>query len=322
MQLFMKSMPTLLKILLVLTLSMQAHHIYAQSGQFSAGVNNYLKKRTDAFMTITGYSLTPDVTTGSLSITDKGGDNTNLQMISLGGGDRISANFPLYLEGTIALNRYNPTFTDGIGSSSVTVPVHWNGITGTGGIGWDFPLTDNLRIRPIANIMLGHVESDLSIAGRYIQNNNGADLQFLNKGRMNAYGAGGSLMLDYEDYKPEREYDVELRYTNIATNTFDSSAAVQGSADSQSLGLWARARYPTPLTVLERPLRAVFEVAHTEFLGQLRGALGFDSLSSVGTGVEIDRSASDPMFSRVRLVFRYQFGQNVRGTSIGLAASF
>ena len=318
----MKTIPALIKTLIALVITMQAHHIYAQSGQFSAGANNYLKKRTDAFMTITGYSLTPDVTTGSLSITDKGGNNPNLQMISLGGGDRISANFPLYLEGTIAVNRYNPTFTDGIGSTSVTVPVHWNGVTGTGGIGWDFPLTDNLRIRPIANIMLGHVESDLSIAGRYIQNNTGADLQFLNKGRMNAYGTGGSLMLDYEDYKPEREYDVELRYTNIAINTFDSSAAVQGSADSQSLGLWARARYPTPLTVLERPLRAVFEVAHTEFLGQLRGALGFDSLSSVGTGIEIDRSASDPMFSRVRLVFRHQFGQNVRGTSIGLAASF
>jgi hypothetical protein len=318
----MKTIPTLFKVLVALAITMQAQQIYAQSGQFSAGANNYLKKRTDAFMTITGYSLTPDVTTGSLSITDTGGDKQNLQMISLGGGDRISANFPLYLEGTIAVNRYNPTFTDGIGSTSVTVPVHWNGITGTGGIGWDFPLTDNLRIRPIANFMLGHVESDLSIAGRYIQNNTGADLQFLNKGRMNAYGAGGSLMLDYEDYKPEREYDAELRYTNIAINTFDSSAAVQGSADSQSLGLWARARYPTPLTVLERPLRAVFEVAHTEFLGQLRGALGFDSLSSVGTGVEIDRSASDPMFSRVRLVFRYQFGQNVRGTSIGLAASF
>ena len=318
----MKSIATLSKVLIAMAIAMQAHHTCAQSTPASSTANNFLKKRTDAFMTITGYSLTPDVTTGSLSITDKGGNNPNLQMISLGGGDRISAGFPLYLEGTIALNRYNPTFTDGIGSSSVTVPVHWNGITGTGGIGWDFSLTDNLRIRPIANVMLGHVESDLSIAGRYIENNTGVDLQFLNKGRMNAYGTGGSLMLDYEDYKPEREYDAELRYTNISINTFDSSSAVQGSANSQSLGLWARARYPTPLTVLERPLRAVFEVAHTEFLGQLRGALGFDSLSSVGTGIEIDRSASDPMFSRVRLVFRYQFGQNVRGTSIGLAASF
>lgn len=319
----MKSTTTLLKLLIAISIATQAHYAHAQAGgQFTVAANNYLKKRTDAFMTITGYSLTPDVTTGSLSITDKGGENQNLQMISLGGGDRISANFPLYLEGTIAFNRYNPTFTDGIGNTNITVPVNWNGITGTGGVGWDFPLTDQLRIRPIANIMLGHVESDLSIAGRIIENKTGVDLQFLNGGRMNAYGLGGSLMLDYEDYKPEREYDAELRYTNIALNTFDSSAAVQGSADSQSLGLWARARYPTPLTVLERPLRAVFEVAHTEFLGQLRGALGFDSLSSVGAGVEIDRSASDPMFSRVRLVFRYQFGQNVRGTSIGLAASF
>jgi len=318
----MKSIAILSKFLIAMAIAMQAHHTFAQNAPASPAANNFLKKRTDAFMTITGYSLTPDVTTGSLSITDKGRDNPNLQMISLGGGDRISARFPLYLEGTIALNRYNPTLTDGVGSSSVTVPVHWNGITGTGGIGWDFSLTDNLRIRPIANVMLGHVESDLSIAGRYIQNNTGVDLQFLNKGRMNAYGTGGSLMLDYEDYKPEREYDIELRYTNISINTFDSSAAVQGSANSQSLGLWARARYPTPLTVLDRPLRAVFEVAHTEFLGQLRGALGFDYLSSVGTGIEIDRSASNPIFSRVRLVFRYQFGQNVRGTSIGLAASF
>ena len=294
---------------------------YAQSVLYNAA-NNYLKKRADAFMTITGYSLTPDVTTGSLSIRNKDGDNSDLQMISLGGGDRISANFPLYLEGTIAVNRYNPTFSDGIGNSSINVPVHWNSVTGTGGIGWDFPITDELRFRPIANVMLGHLESDLSIASRVIENRKGVDMQFLNGGRMNSYGLGGSVMLDYENYKPNQEIDVELRYTNIPVQTFDSSTAVQGSADSQSLALWARSRIPTPITLLDRPLRAVFELAHTEFLGDLRGALGFNSLSSVGTGIELDRSASDPIFSRVRVVFRYQFGQNVHGTSIGLAASF
>ena len=243
-------------------------------------------------------------------------------MISLGGGDRISANFPLYLEGTIAVNRYNPNFTDGIGNSSVTVPVHWNSVTGTGGVGWDFPITNELRFRPIANVMLGHLESDLSIASRVIENRKGVDLQFLNGGRMNSYGLGGSVMLDYENYKPDQEIDVELRYTNIPVQTFDTSTAVQGSADSQSLALWARSRIPTSITLLDRPLRAVFELAHTEFLGDLRGALGFNSLSSVGTGIELDRSASDPIFSRIRVVFRYQFGQNVHGTSIGLAASF
>lgn len=317
MQPFFKSLCALLATLIISSTNLAQ----AQSALYNAA-NNYLKKRADAFMTITGYSLTPDVTTGSLSIRNNGGDNSDLQMISLGGGDRISANFPLYLEGTLAFNRYNPTFTDGIANSSVTVPVHWNSLTGTGGIGWDFPITNELRFRPIANVMLGHLESDLSIASRVIQNRTGVDMQFLNGGRMNSYGLGGSVMLDYENYKPDQEIDVELRYTNIGIQTFDSSTAVQGSANSQSLAIWARSRVPTPITLLDRPLRAVFELAHTEFLGDLRGALGFNSLSSVGTGFEIDRSASDPIFSRVRVVFRYQFGQNVHGTSIGLAASF
>jgi len=200
--------------------------------------------------------------------------------------------------------------------------MYWNSITGTGGIGWDFPITDQLRFRPIANVMLGHLESDASVATRYINNNRDVNLQFINSGRMNSYGAGGSVMLDYENYKPDQEIDIELRYTNISIQTFDSSTAVQGSATSQSASLWARSRIPTPFMALDRPIRAVFEVANTQFLGDLRGTLGFSSLSSIGTGIELDRSASDPIFSRIRLVFRYQFGLNVRGTSIGLAASF
>ncbi|WP_231971156.1 hypothetical protein [Polynucleobacter necessarius] len=123
-------------------------------------------------------------------------------------------------------------------------------------------------------------------------------------------------MIDYENYQPDQEIDIELRYTNIPVRTFDSSTAAQDSADSQSVALWARSRIPTPITLLYRPLRAVFELAHTEFLGDLREALGFDSLSSIGTGIELDRSASDLIFSRLRVVFRYQFGQNVHGISI------
>ena len=98
------------------------HPVNAQTPLQDAGTN-YLKKRADALMTITGYSLTPDVTTGNLKINSSSSGRSDLQMTSLGGGDRISANFPLYIEGTIALNRYNPTFTDGVGNSSVNIPM-------------------------------------------------------------------------------------------------------------------------------------------------------------------------------------------------------
>jgi len=134
-----------LVILCILAIPKYAH---SQTPLQDAGTN-YLKKRADALMTITGYSLTPDVTTGNLKITN-GDGKADLQTTSLGGGDRISASFPLYLEGTLAFNRYNPTFTDGVGNSSVNIPMYWNSITGTGGVGWDFPITDQLRFRPIA----------------------------------------------------------------------------------------------------------------------------------------------------------------------------
>jgi len=49
-------------------------------------VDGFVQARAYAFLTVMSYSLTPDVTTGSLSISDKGVGNPSLQMTSLGGG--------------------------------------------------------------------------------------------------------------------------------------------------------------------------------------------------------------------------------------------
>ncbi len=204
-----------------------------------------------------------------------------------------------------------------------TIPTKWNSVSGTGGIGWDFRIADELVLRPIFNFSLGHLESDASLAGRFVAGQTGADVDFLQNGRMNVYGLGGSLMLDYERYRPENEIDVEVRYTHVRLQTFDTGYdAVKGSSDAQSLALWSRWRAPTGLTALDRPLRYVLEFAHTQFLGDLRGALGFDYLSSLGAGLELDSSKYDIVVTRTRLVGRYQFGDGVRGWTISLAVSF
>jgi hypothetical protein len=130
-------------------------------------------------------------------------------------------------------------------------------------------------------------------------------------------------VLDYERYRPENEIDVELRYTNIYLRSFGaSSTAVVGSADSQSVSLWTRWRAPTGMTLFERPLRYVLEFAHTAFLGDLDGALGFNYLSSFGTGLEFDSSGRDVGVTRTRLMARYKVGEHVTGWSVGLAFSF
>ncbi|OXL16591.1 hypothetical protein AOC33_04975 [Polynucleobacter cosmopolitanus] len=299
-----------------------ATHTCLASAQTALSFTEDLQKKANSMMLIMGYSLTPDVTTGSLSITDKSTNNPALKMISFGGGDRISEQVPLYLEGTVAINRYDPSFNAGTADSSTLLPVRWNSISGTGGIGWDFNVTKEFRFRPIFNVTLGHLESDASIFNRALEDRTGKNLDFLNRGRLNVYGAGGSLMLDYENYKPEREIDFEARFTYIPLNSFDSSAAVRGHSDSQSFSLWSRSRTPTSMRFFDIPIRHVLELAHTQFLGDMRGSLGFNSLTSVGTGIELDRRESDPILTRIRLMFRFQFGQNVQGTSIGIAASF
>jgi hypothetical protein len=69
-------------------------------------------------------------------------------------------------------------------------------------------------------------------------------------------------------------------------------------------------------------VRYVLEAAHTIYIGDMRGALGFDALSSLGVGLELDSSDHDIIVTRTRLIFRYKFGNNVKGTSVGLAVSF
>lgn len=285
------------------------------------GVN--VQKGVNAVLSMMGLMLTPDVTTGSLAFSNESTGNPDFSMTSLGGGFTTSKAFPLYLEGTAGFSRYDPTFIASNGVEERAVPAKWNVVTVTGGVGWDFPVATNLVLRPIFNFSYGHVESDASLGGRFIEAQTGKTLKFLDGGKLDAHGLGGSVMLDYEDYRPEREIDVELRYTNIHLKSFGgTSEAVKGSADAQTINLWTRYRAPTGLVMFDRPLRYVLEYVYTRFLGDLDGVLGFTHLNSVGAGFELDVSKYDTIVSRMRMIGRYKYGDNVTGWSLGFAVSF
>jgi hypothetical protein len=278
-----------------------------------------LQKRANAILTLMGFSVVPDVTTGALSISDQSAGNPYFRQSSISGGGRPKRDVPVYLEGTLAYGRYDPTFA--VGDAQATVSVNWQSLLGTGGVGWDFPVARELVLRPIFNFSLGRVESEGSVSAAPAPSSRAA-LDFLTNGRLNATGLGGSLMLDYERYRPGNEVDVELRYSNIHLQSFDSSQAVEGHANAQTLSLWSRYRAPTGFTALERPLRYVLEYAYTSFLADLRGVLGFDDVHSFGAGVELDSSNHDVYVTRTRLVVRYKIGNNVTGWALGLAVSF
>ena len=140
--------------------------------------------------------------------------------------------------------------------------------------------------------------------------------------KMNVYGLGGSIMLDWEHYLDEYEIDLEIRYSNIQLHTFgDTTLGLEGDSATNSAGIWARYRAPTGTYFLEAPLRYVLETSMTSYYGAQRNALGFSRLGSIGAGIEIDSSRKTDLFSRTRVLIRYIFGENVGGTSLGVAIS-
>ena len=282
-----------------------------------------LQERVNAALALMQYNLAPEITASSLSISSGDAGKTGLSMAAVGGGFTWSKSFPLYLEGNLAFTRFDPTFIATSGTESRQIPVKWNSVAGTVGIGWDFPIARELTLRPMANFSLGRVTSDLRIAGRLIEGETGREIDFLDNGHLNAVGYGGSVMLDYEHYREAYEIDVETRLTNIWLESYgNTSEAVKGSVLAETLGVWARWRAPSGLRALDRPVRYVTEFAYSYYFGPNGDMLGFNHLTSLGLGLELDTTAFDRIVTRWRLMARYRFGENVTGWSVGLGMSF
>ena len=106
------------------------------------------------------------------------------------------------------------------------------------------------------------------------------------------------------------------------TSTDLTMSQVGGGAKVESVSLWARRRVPTGWgTVWDRPVRYVYEVAHTRFLGN-ETDVGLTHMSSVGFGLELDSSARDIWVMCWRAIARYKFGPGLSGWALGRAVSF
>lgn len=154
-----------------------------------------IKQRADAVLTLMSFMIVPDITASDLNIGSGSDDKSELAITQFGGGATMGESFPLYLEGALGYSRYDPQFVISDGSQSRRIPTKWNSLTTTGGIGWDFSLYrdrwgGNLVLRPIANVMLGTMASDLRVGAWALERHQNADYDFLDGGRLNAYGLG------------------------------------------------------------------------------------------------------------------------------------
>lgn len=299
-----------------------------------AQMRTTFQPRSGGVLGLMGYNMTPDGSTNSLVINrgsgHAGGDGaTALQLSQFGFGFTASESLPVFLEAYLGIARYDPRAYLTSGAEDRALPLRWNNITATLGIGYDIRLAENLWLRPILNGSLGIAATDASIFGAFVDYRRGTDLSALTDKHMNVYGLGASLMLAYYDYTPARDIDVELRYTQLRLQSFgDTPPGIGGSSVPRTLGLWSRLRWPTGWEAFGRPVRWVIDGSGTAYLGDQRQALGYAWAVKIGGGIEFDVGryevgAMGLNLSRVRLIGRYFFGDGgVTGASFGIGMSF
>jgi len=109
------------------------------AAQPSSIIGTKVQKTANGVLTLMGFSLTPDVTTGSLAFSNAETGTSGFSMTSLGGGFTISKDLPLYLEGTAGYSRYDPIFMVSDGREERLIPAKWNSMSGTAGCRLGFP---------------------------------------------------------------------------------------------------------------------------------------------------------------------------------------
>jgi hypothetical protein len=205
-----------------------------------------VKQLSDGMLGLMGFLVVPDMAASSIQVnrSSKEGD-TGLSLTQLGSGFTVDPSFPLYMEGFLGYSRVDPRFVFSDGQTQTRLPVRWNSVSASGGLGWDVRLTEHIVLRPIVSISLGHTESDVSLLARYLDLKYDVNLRILKGGQLNNYGYGGALVLDYSLHREGYEVDVELRYSQMLLQSFASSVAVRGESVPKTLGLWTRFRFPT-----------------------------------------------------------------------------
>ncbi len=77
------------------------------------------------------------------------------------------------------------------------------------------------------------------------------------------------------------------------------------------------------LMAFHHPIRYVLDFTYSLYFGNQDDILGFNHLCSLGGGIEFDLTRYQPLFiTRLRLMARYRFGENVKGYTLGLGISF
>lgn len=305
-------------------LSLFATPVQLTAQTLEDGLGLTVRDNVKGALSIMGIAAVPNESASTLVLIRNSGDTDELEFQGgqIGGGFRVSEKTPLYLEGYLGFNSYDPVYVFSAGGSDSEIPSNWNSIVATGGVGWQFDLNPHWKLRPMINFSIGRVQSDSSIAAQIISDALGEELDFLSDGGLTALGYGASLVAEYNKrWQSDIELDLRFRHMHMMIEPLDTD--LTSKAEAISTSAWSRVRVPSGIRAFSKPVRYVGEFSASYLPGDQGLILDSQWLAQIGLGLEVDISETQaPVLSQVRLMTRYAVGENLEGFSFGLAISF
>jgi hypothetical protein len=294
--------------------------LHAQTAPSASGNHVFANRALATF----GLVAIPDDTASFLSVNQTGKDNNSFRSSQFGGGVTLASDHPIFLEGYLGYQRYDPRFILSSNATDVPVRAKWVGLAAAGGVGYDFRLNDYWTFRPVLNAAIGRITSELNISAPFTAADLGADQEFLLNGSIAAGGLGGSLMLEYSDVQRHREVEFRLRQSYMKLKTIGNSSNLDAEANVITSSAWARMRRPIrSLSAFGTPVRSVLQGSVTSYHGDQDAILGTNWLAKVGVGIEVgNRGKSLPVRGQARVLLSYAIGENYSGYSVGLGFNF
>lgn len=296
----------------------------AQADPISSAFEKLQRENAEGSLAILSLSALPDDSASSIFL-ESGDDSSDFSYRSgqLGGGFTLTQGFPLYLEGYIGYARYDPVLLLGEEGDESEIPLKWTSVALTGGIGYQFDLTEHWYFTPLFHLSVGRTQTDASIGAQFIANELGLDVDFLSSGGIWAGGLGASTTLGYGKRLPSgHELEVRLRATYLEYHPFEDDDLLV-SAEAANAVAWGRYHFPTDMSLFGLPVRGVTDLSFSYLAGDQSKVLNTDWLARVGVGLELDISETwVPWVTAGRFMVRYYGSDTVTGFTAGLGFSF
>ncbi|WP_171124818.1 MULTISPECIES: autotransporter domain-containing protein [unclassified Ruegeria] len=275
-----------------------------------------------AALSVLSIAATPNETMSSFSFLRAAGDTKSLRSTQLRGGYHPLDN-GLYLEGLVAYQKYNPVLFFPEIAPGVDVDVTWASVAATFGVGWEFPLKNDWRIRPLGHVSIGHVTADASIIDFPLLPVNSGSADSVD-GNLNALGLGSSVAVFKEAQIGLWQAEYRLRQTFLEFHPIDEPQAGGAKASSNQTTLFSRHRYPLKdVRFFNLATLLVLDAGLVYYHGDAAKVLDTDWLATAGVGIEIDTSrAGIPSVQAGRIMLNGVIAEDFDGFSIGLGLRF